>query len=172
MKTAIREFVRTLIIAAAVYFGLQASLQSFEVRGSSMEPSIHSEQYLVVNKISFLFRTPRRGEVVVVYPPFGDPWIKRIVGIPGDTVEIKEGELYLNGQKVEEPYLREPIRRTFPPHQVPADSYFLLGDNRNSSVDSRDAGPLPGSNIVGKAWFSYWPPGLWGLIPHYTLQPR
>ncbi|MFC1962832.1 signal peptidase I, partial [Chloroflexota bacterium] len=126
-------------------------------------------QYLVVNKVVYRLRSPQRGEIVVVYPSFGPPWIKRIVGIPGDTVEIKNGSLYLNGNMVEEPYIREPIHYTFSSQTVPADYYFVLGDNRNSSVDSHAAGPLPRTSIVGKAWFSYWPPGLWGLVPNYSL---
>jgi signal peptidase I len=167
-----RELIRLLIIAALVYLGLRLSIQTVVIEsGSSMEPNLHAGEYLIISKMVYLFRSPQRGDVVVAYPPFGVPWIKRVIAVPGDTVEIKNGALYLNGQRIEEPYLNEPIRYTFSPQLIPAGYYFVLGDNRNPSVDSHLAGPLPRTSIIGKAWFIYWPPRLWGGVPHYNLKP-
>ena len=188
MKTALRDLLQTVVIAVLVYVGLQLSVQSYVVEGSSMEPNVHQAERLMVSKVAYLVDQPQRGDIVVVYPYstpawldrvfslYGDtggikPWIKRIIGLPGDTVEVRNGKVYINGQPLTEKYLPETIRGSFPATKVPPGYYFVMGDNRNNSVDSRVAGPLPKSNVVGKAWFIYWPPGDWELIPHVAVKP-
>lgn len=168
-----RELLRLFVIAAIVYLGLRFSIQTVVIEsGSSMEPNLHAGEYLIVSKMAYYVGQPRRGDVVVVTPSFGVPWIKRVIGLPGDTVEVRNGSLYLNGQRQVEPYLNEPIRYNFSPQPIPPGYYFVLGDNRNPSVDSHLTGPLPRSSFIGKAWFVYWPPWQWGGVPHYDLQPR
>lgn len=167
-----RELIRLVIIAGVIYMGLRLSIQTVVIEsGSSMEPNLHVGEYLIISKMVYFFRSPQRGDVVVAYPPFGVAWIKRVIAVPEDIVEIKDGALYLNGQRTEEPYIKEPIRYTFSTLKIPPGYYFVLGDNRNPSVDSHLAGPLPRTSIIGKAWFIYWPPRLWGGVPHYNLQP-
>ena len=136
-----------------------------------MEPSFSDEQYLLVNKLTYRFHSPKRGEVIVFHNPRlpSQLYIKRIIGLPGEQVEIREGKVYIDGKELEE-------NSDFPeiPYSdncsvtVPPDHYFVLGDNRNHSSDSRSFGPIPRDDIVGKVWLCYWPPSEWGLSPKYS----
>jgi len=137
--------------------------QSFVVEGSSMLPNLRDGERLLVEKITYRFREPARGEVVVFRHP-GDPskrLIKRVIGLPGDTIAIAQGRVYVNGVALEEDYINGPMVRwqTVGPLVVPADHYFLMGDNRNASLDSRDPslGFVAKSQIVGRAIVRYWP---------------
>ena len=141
-----------------------------------METSFHDGQYLLVNKLSYHFGSLERGDVIIFhYPPNpGQLYIKRIVGLPQERVEIRDGEVYINGKLLEEPIC---IHSTYPegnntPMTVPPDEYFVLGDNRNHSSDSRSWGTVPRENIVGEVWLCYWPPGEWGLSPGYEATLR
>lgn len=122
--------------------------------------------------VLYLFHPPQRGDIIVLSLPANPSQglIKRIIGLPGEEVEIKMGKVYINGMPLSEPYLAEPTLYVFPPLIIPEDSYFVLGDNRNVSSDSHAWGTLPYRNIVGKAWLSYWPPSRWGLAPNYSLK--
>jgi signal peptidase I len=133
-----------------------------------MRPTLHDDQFLVVNKLGYRLYEPRRGDIVVFYDPnSGDrKLIKRIIGLPGETIEFQEGRVLIGGQEVPEPYLAEPGQYSRAPSRIPEGHYFVLGDNRNNSSDSRSWGMLAGDRIVGKAWISYWPPGEWGILPH------
>ena len=166
-KSEIREYLEALIISL-VLAGLIIAFvaQSFLVEGSSMEPSLHHGQRLLVEKVSYRFSQPNRGEVVVFRYP-GDlrrKYIKRIIGRPGDEITIKNGFLYVNGLRLEEDYINGPTygtysAPTFGPVVVPEGHYFVLGDNRRNSDDSRypDVGFVPKKNLVGRALFIYWP---------------
>lgn len=166
-KSEIREYVESLIIAVLLaLFIITFIAQSFLVEGSSMEPSLQHGQRLMVEKVSYRFASPKRGEVVVFKYP-GDrrrKFIKRIVGLPGDEILIKNGFLHINSVRLEEDFINGPTYGTysapsFGPVIVPEDHYFVLGDNRRNSDDSRypDVGFVPKEEIVGKALFTFWP---------------
>jgi signal peptidase I len=176
----LREVAQTLALALVIYAAIQVTVQTNKVYGSSMEPSLHQGQYLVVNKLVYLrlgerhlFRPPGRGDIVILRPPGRDKLlIKRVVGLPGDTVEVKEGQVYINGETLSESYIQEPPLYTFARHIIPPESYFVLGDNRNHSMDSADwknLGPVPKENIVGQAWLSFWPPSEMGRVPNFSF---
>jgi signal peptidase I len=177
------EVTQTLILAGVIFFMVRGVAQTFRVEGPSMEPGLHNGQYLLVNKAvyfklnlstlskylpfidggdnpeRFLFHGPQRGDVIVFkYPK--DPsrdFIKRVIGVPGDTVSIHDGTVYVNGSALDEDYLDETTRGPLQDTVVPEDSYFVMGDNRSNSSDSRSWGFVPEENIIGKAMFSYWP---------------
>jgi signal peptidase I len=190
------ELVQTLVLAGIIFLGVRAMAQNFRVEGSSMEPGLHDGQYLLVNKAiyfkidlgtlskylpfidagdrpeRFLFRAPKRGDVIVFrYPE--DPsrdFIKRVVGLPGDVVEEREGIVSVNGVTLEEPYILSPDSRTYPAQTVPPGHYYVLGDNRGNSSDSRVWGFVPEENIVGQAMFSYWPMSGFGGVGNREIK--
>ena len=165
----LREIGITILIAAAVFVLLQLNLQSYTVVMSSMEPNIQEGECIMVNKVSYRSSGPQRGDVIVFDPPFESPhpFIKRVIGLPGDIVEIKDGKVFIHGTPLEEEYITPPPNYTMPATEVPENEYFVLGDNRNNSNDSHTGWTVPRDNIIGKAWFVYWPPSKWGVIKHY-----
>ena len=166
----LREVVITVLIAVAVFACLRLTMQSYTVVMSSMEPNFEQGDCIMVNKVSYGSSQPQRGEVIVFNPPFYSPhpYIKRVIGLPGDIVEIKNGKVSINGTPLQEEYIMAPSNEPMPAIQVPDDQYFVLGDNRNSSNDSHNGWMVPRDNIIGKAWFVYWPPSKWGLVKHYS----
>jgi len=176
MKALLREVIGTILLAVAVFFLLQATVQSSVIKGESMEYSFHDGQRLLVIKerIAYAFQEPEIGDVIVFHPSNdrdSNEYIKRIIGKPGDTVEVKDEAVYVNGEKLNEPYIKEPPDYTIDPIEVPADKYFFLGDNRNRSSDSHNLSQerrwVAREDITGKAWLSIWPPSKWGLVPDY-----
>ena len=174
MKAFLREIVAVLVIAVLIFILLQTTIQSSVVVGSSMEPDLKDGQRLLINKIVYVFNEPQRGDVIVFNSPNDSrtDFIKRIIGLPGDVVEIKGKAVYVNGTKLDEPYIAEPPNHDFPPHRVEENHYFVLGDNRNHSNDSRNDWTVPRQSITGKAWLSIWPPSEWGLVSNYHLQEQ
>jgi signal peptidase I len=157
----LREALETILPAILIALLINVFIgQATRVEGQSMEPNLHSNQRLVVEKVSYRFRGPQRFDVVVLrLPRQGDELlIKRVVGLPGETVEINNGQVYIDGNALDEPFLNVQTRPgrnsrvVVPPLHV-----YVLGDNRDHSNDSRSFGPVPVDNIVGRAWFSYWP---------------
>jgi signal peptidase I len=169
----ILDFVETVIMALAVFVIIYLFLfQPHQVRGNSMLPSFEDKEYILTDKISYRLHSPARGDVIIFRAPQNEDYdyIKRIIGIPGDTIRIENGRVYVNEEQIEEPYLPEDevtIKGRFVESKqsmtVPEDQYFVLGDNRNHSSDSREWGFVPKENIIGKTWFRYWPPGRIGL---------
>lgn len=157
-----REYAQAFIVAVALAaFIIAFVAQSFLVQGSSMEPSLSEGQRLLVDKLTYRWRSPERGEIIVFNYP-ADPrrkFIKRVIGLPGDEVMIVGHRLILNGEPLSEPYIRGPIFSSFGPMTVPDGHVFVLGDNRNNSDDSRfpDVGPIAFDEIVGVARVVYWP---------------
>jgi len=174
MRAFLREILVTLILAIVVFFTLQATVQSFIVVGSSMGPGLHAGQRLLINKVVYSFHEPERGDIIVFHPPDNQhvDYIKRIIALPGDTVEVKEETIYVNGSQLNEPYIKEPPKYTIREQKIAGSEYFVLGDNRNNSNDSHNGWTVPRQNIIGKAWLSIWPPNEWGLVPNYSLQEQ
>jgi len=174
MKGVFREVLITVLVGAIIFILLQTTVQSFIVIGGSMKPNFEEGQRLLVSKVVYRFGEPQQGEVIVFQPPKNQrpDYIKRIIAVPGDTVEIKESVVYVNNVALDEPYIKAPTNDTLRPTEIPENEYFVLGDNRNHSNDSRDWGTVPRENIIGKAWLSIWPPDQWGLVAHYTLKEQ
>jgi len=164
------EIIKVIIISLAIIIPIRYFLiQPFYVKGASMEPNFYDHEYLIIDEISYRFREPQRGEIVVFRYP-RDPsqyFIKRIIGLPGEKIEIKEGKIYVYNQKYPEGiaiderlYLEAGVETRSFGNKVfvlEKDEYFVLGDNRDLSRDSRDFGPVEKSLIVGRVWFRGWP---------------
>ncbi len=166
---AVWELVHDLSVAVLFCFFLITFVaQAFRVQGTSMLPLLQDGERIIVNKFVYRFHVIQRGDVVVFWYP-RDPsvsFIKRVVGLPGDSVEIRRGLLYVNGTRVQEDYLKMQFRddESFPPREVGKGYYFVLGDHRNSSNDSRNWGEVPEKYIYGKAFFRFWPLSKTGVI--------
>lgn len=163
-KSPLREYLETFIGAAVLaVFIMTFVARAFTVDGPSMLPTLEHGQRLLVDRITYRFQEPRRGDVVVFRYPFNprEHFIKRIIGIPGDEVRIVMGTVYVNGVALNESYVNgRMLPRNFGPVIVEEETYFVLGDNRNNSEDSRDrrVGLVPRKNLVGRAIWRYWPP--------------
>lgn len=193
---AVREILETIILAAFIFFGVRLLVLNFKVDGQSMMPNLQNNELLLVNrnayedvdlnswlnKLPFIerdgtwvvyeFDPPQRGDIVVFDPPTSDdkPYIKRVIATEGETVSFRDGAVYVDDIKLEEPYIREGITdcQNCAPVVVPEDNVFVLGDNRRNSSDSRVFGPVPVDNIIGKAIVTYWPIEEVGRVPHYS----
>ena len=165
-----REVVITVIIAVVVFALLRLTVQSYTVVMSSMFPNFEEGECIMVNKVSYRSSGPQRGDVIVFNPPFPSeyPFIKRVIGLPGETVEIKDEKVFIDGIPLEEEYIMESPNYTMPAQEVPEDEYFVLGDNRNNSNDSEDGWTVPRDNLIGRAWFIYWPPSKVRVVKHYS----
>lgn len=163
------SWFRDLLFAVLViFFFILFLYQPVKVEGGSMEPGLEDQERIFINKIAYRWESIDRGDIVVFHYP-RDPrksFIKRVIGLPGDRVRIAFGHVYLNGQAVEEPYVPEEFldTRSYPETIIPADSYFMLGDHRSMSNDSREFGPVQRSYIYGKAVFGYWPVDKLGVL--------
>jgi len=159
-KSMIRELLETIISAGVIAFIIITFIgQVTVVQGASMETTLHNKERLIANKIGYRLESPKRGEIIIFRPPLDTKrnYIKRIIGIPGDKVKIVEGKVYVNDEALEEPYVKYKSYESMPTATVPENSYFVLGDNRPNSSDSRFWGFVPRKNVVGKAWVVFWP---------------
>lgn len=178
MKKVLREVLSTslyiLFVLCAVYLLIHFVGQRTQVLGSSMEPKLSSEDNLIVDKITYRFRDPERYDIIVFPFRYEDNtyYIKRIIGLPGETVQIDdEGNILINGEILAESYGKEVIKspgRAYEEIQLGDDEYFVMGDNRNNSTDSRDpaVGNITREEIIGRAWLRIWPFDKFGLIKH------
>ncbi|HWO93530.1 MAG TPA: signal peptidase I [Dehalococcoidia bacterium] len=198
MRGAGRDLIETAILALLIFFAVRSAVQNFKVEGFSMDPSLENGEYILVDKVSygvfdlgplerfipfvdsgddgFLFEGPQRGDVIVFEAPIaeGRDFIKRVIGVPGDQIEVRDGVVYVNGQAIDEPYITHKGSYDWPadgsgPATVPDKHYFVLGDNRDNSSDSHIWGFLPADKVVGRAWVSYWPTSSIGLAPHHAI---
>lgn len=180
----ILEFVQSIVLALSVFVLLYLFVaQPNEVKGNSMLPNFKDMEYLLTDKLSYQIGTIKRGDVVVFRAPPSEPcaadqceYIKRVIGVPGDRVMVKDEQVYLNGQKLDQKflppdfvtdpgaYLQEGVEQT-----IPAGQYLCLGDNRSHSRDGREFGPIDKKLIVGRAFFKYWPLSSVGLVPTIRL---
>ncbi len=172
MKGFFRELAITASLALVIFLILQTTVQSSIVEGSSMLPGLENNQRLIVVKAVYHFRTPQRGDIIIIHPPVAPTkqWVKRVIGLPGDIVEIKNHTVYVNNVALKEPYINETPNYTMIPYTVEAGHYFVLGDNRNNSTDSHLIGTIPEKNIVGEVWLRLWPLSEWGLIRGYPIN--
>jgi signal peptidase I len=169
-RSLLREIVETALLTLIVFLVLNTLTGRFQVRGSSMQRTLDDGQYLVVSKLAYWLRPPKRGDIIVFHPPNGlsDDYIKRIVGLPGEQIRVRRGEVVVDGVALREPYVVNPGAYSGS-WKLGSDEYFVLGDNRGNSSDSHTWGTLPRENIIGKAWLSYWPPEAWGLVDHHAF---
>jgi len=180
-----RDIIAPILLGLAVFALFHATVGSFKVYGSSMLPTIEEGEYIMVSKAAYFFGEPQRGDIIVFDSPQDRPpqerktdLIKRIIAVPGDTVEIRDDKVTVNGTPLAEPYTLEPPHYLVLPEEIPAGHYYVLGDNRNNSSDSHRGWTMnsqrvwtvPRENIIGKAWITYWPPYRWRLIPNYSVN--
>ncbi len=172
------DFIETIVIALAIFVVVYRFLfQPHQVKGNSMYDNFHDGEYLLTDKVSYRFHEPARDDVIVFKAPGNEDYdyIKRVIGLPGDKVEVKGGHVFLNGQQLDESGYLDPrivthagvFAKEGQTVTVPQTEYFVMGDNRNNSSDSREWGLVPQANIVGKAWVRYWPLNRLGLIKKY-----
>lgn len=207
IRGVVRELLETALFILLIFFIVRGIVQNFKIEGSSMEPTLHTGQYILVNKLVYFhfdlnapmrllpgqedlpqrviypFYQPRRGDIVVFeYPQdVTKDYIKRVIGLPGDQIEIRDGQVFVNGQQLEQPYLEGAPTYCVIGYAcqsgivtIPEGHLFVMGDNRSNSSDSREWGPLPFDRVIGQAWVLYYPVADWGLVPHHaydTLGP-
>jgi len=164
------DVLETLFLAVVMFVAINAVTARVRVEGHSMDPTLQDGEFIIVNKLAYRFGKPARGDIIVFQYPRNprEQFIKRVIGLPGDTVRIERGQVFLNGQPLDEPYIAAPPQYSGT-WQVPEDALFVLGDNRNQSSDSHTWGVLPMNLVVGKAVFIYWPLERVGRIEHLTV---
>jgi signal peptidase I len=184
MKINLREVVIAILIFVVVFAVVQLSIGSYKVEMTSMVPTFKPNDCIMVDKLTYRFRDPHRGEVVIVWPPKDrvsskNPYIKRVIGLPGDIVEIRDGQVYIQTKGSSEfrllseelPGVPEtPKCRNDGRWEIQKGQYFVLGDNRDESSDSSTWGTVPRKNFIGKTWLRYWPMSRFGLTPHYSYE--
>jgi signal peptidase I len=178
------EIVETLALTLIIFLVIQTFVaQPYKVQQQSMEHTLEPDQYVLVDKLTPRFDTYKRGDIVVFTPPEdwiqedGTPFIKRIIGVGGDTVDIRDGDVFINGMKIDEKYIyaqpEDPAQPTTVPGDesrwvIPDGELFLMGDHRSNSADSRTFGPVPLASVIGRAWLRYWPINVFGILPTPT----
>ena len=168
----VREVVETVGLAVIIFLIIRIGIQNYRIEGQSMEPNFHDGEYLIVNKLAYRLGEYERGDVIVFKYP-NDPskdYIKRVIGLPGDTVEIRGGELFVNDNQIEEPYLHMPNTRDEAPTVVEAGHLYVMGDNRPASSDTRSWGQLGQNFVIGQAWLAIWPFDTAGLVKHQPIE--
>lgn len=166
MRRIVLDILETLILSVILFLGINAVSARIRVESISMQPNLYAGDFVIVNKLAYKFGSPQRGDIIVFrYPPDPTqvPYIKRVIGLPGDEVHIADGKVYINGELLIEPYLTVTTNRGGD-WKVPENSLFVMGDNRNNSSDSRSWGMVPMENVIGKALLVYWPPQNWALL--------
>jgi len=166
IKQFLIDLLETIGLAVVMFFAINAVSARVRVDGFSMLPTLENGEYVLVNRLAFRGTTPERGDIIVFRSPVTEQdLIKRVIGLPGDEIRIAQGQVLLNGQSLNEPYIAAaPVYDG--QWTVPNDRLFVLGDNRNDSSDSHAWGLLPIDNVIGKAILIYWPPTDWNVIEH------
>lgn len=182
------EALKTIGLSLVLALGIRHFVaEARYIPSESMVPTLEVNDRLIVEKISYLFNPPQRGDIIVFIPPdeagqaclglaspggrIKDAFIKRVVGLPGEEVAVRDGQVYINGQPLEENYISAPPNYQWGPQVIDANSYLVLGDNRNNSCDGHFWGDVPRENIIGRAVFRFWPPGrVGGISPQAPIQ--
>src|SRR5258708_3467256 len=173
-----RELAAVVVVAVILYFGIRFAVQAVQVEGLSMWATLDDNDYLIANKIDYRLHDPQRGDIIILRPPTDNSkdFIKRVIALPGERILIRAGVVYINGHRLDEPYLPEDWKSytEWPPNNpngqvMGPNQYFVMGDNRNRSQDSRIFGPITRDRIDGRAWFRIWPLDHFGGI--YTQKP-
>ncbi|HBY09421.1 MAG TPA: signal peptidase I [Chloroflexi bacterium] len=159
------DIFETLVISLVLFAIINTASARIRVESVSMKDTLNPGDFVVVNRLAYKWNDVGRGDVVIFDPPFDspEPFVKRVIGLPGEQVLIQDGKIYVNDVLVQEPYLDVDFH-TNGVWEVPMDSIFVMGDNRNNSSDSRSWGTVPVENIIGKALFIYWPVNQWGTL--------
>jgi signal peptidase I len=177
-SSLLREVFEVVVLAVILYFGISFAVQAVHVEGLSMFATLDDNDYLIANKIDYRLHTPQRGDIIILRPPTDNSkdFIKRVIALPGEKLLIRDGIVYINGRRLDEPYLPEAwtTLNNWPTNGtdgmiIPPNEYFVMGDNRNRSQDSRIFGPIGRDRIDGKAWFRIWPLASFGGI--YSKTP-
>ncbi len=166
LRQMLIDVIETLVLSVVLFLAINAISARIKVESISMQPNLYAGDYVIVNKLAYRFGLPKRGDIIVFrYPPDPTqvPYIKRVIGLPGDHVVINNGKVYVNGVELYEPYLTV-VTRGNGEWNVPAGSLFVMGDNRNNSSDSRAWGYVPLSDVIGRGEVVYWPPKDWALL--------
>jgi signal peptidase I len=161
------EIIETIVLAVVLFVGINAISARVRVDGISMRPTLQDGEFVLVSKLTYLWGDVERGDIIVFRFPLNpkEELIKRVIGLPGDHIRVENGQVYVNGQAIVEPYVFQPPLYSGE-WTVEEDSLFVLGDNRNNSNDSKDWGFLPMENVVGRAILIYWPPPMWNVLEH------
>jgi len=165
------DLLETILLSIFLFLGINAVTARVQVDGFSMYPTLDDRSYVLVNKTSYRTELPEYGDIIVFHYPL-DPeqdFIKRVIGLPGDSIEVRDGKVFLNGKVLDEPYIAAPPRYVGL-WVVPKNRIFVLGDNRNDSSDSHSWGAVPVENLIGKAVAVYWPPSDWKMIEHIQFK--
>jgi signal peptidase I len=164
-RRLVLDLIETILLSLVLFVAINTVSTRVRIHTASMYDTLRPGDMVFVNRLAYKFDQPGRGDVVVFDPPVEstEPFIKRLIGLPGEQVTIKDGEVYINGELLQEPYIHD---QTIPSQtlDVPQDSIFVMGDNRGNSSDSRRWGVVPLENLIGRAIFVYWPPEQWGAL--------
>jgi signal peptidase I len=176
----LRELAEVVLLAVILYIGISFAVQTVHVEGLSMFATLDDNDYLIANKIDYRLHAPQRGDIIILRPPNNNStdFIKRVIALPGERLLIRDGVVYINGHRLIEPYLPEawvvfnnwPAIGSSSGTVIPPNQYFVMGDNRNKSQDSRYFGPIGRDRIDGRAWFRIWPLDHFGDI--YSQVPQ
>lgn len=164
------DILETVVLSVLLFLGINAISARIRVESISMQPTLFAGDFVIVNKLAYNLGEPKRGDIIIFhYPPDPgrEPYIKRVIGLPGDTIRVDTGKVYVNETALVESYISAPPSYTGS-WNVPEDNLFVLGDNRNSSSDSHSWGMVPLENVIGKAEVIYWPPSDWALLNQTT----
>ena len=169
-----RDLLIAVLIGVALFLVVRPTVKHTLVQGPSMEPTFYEGQRVLVNALAYRIGQPNRGDVIVFhwkYRPEDEPFIKRVIGLPGEEVEVRAGTVYINGQPLQEPWTVHPGSYTAPKTKLGPNEYYVLGDNRNNSSDSHVWGAEPADLIMGKVWLTIWPPREWPLLGRLFAGP-
>lgn len=171
----LRELAETIVLSLVIFLLIRQVVQNYRIESHSMQPNFYEGQFILVNKLAYSLGSPARGDVIVFHNPnnINEDYIKRVIALPGDTIEIRSQKVYINGEPLQEIYDLNPLHPStmYGPLLIEPNHLFVMGDNRQNSKDSRDFGALSEELVVGKAWIHVWPLANLGWVQHYDLEP-